>query len=1003
MRKLYKLITGFLLCLISLNTISQENNLIPFANTDGNKFFSITQETGFKQTNPGVSEIDKIESTCKADFEINPTPNSPLYKKFTAITGHSEQKKPVYICWKFGDGKDTCIQYTSSFTGPYPVVHYYQQPGSYEVCVRIVYDGGCEAKNCKLVVVEKPTECKIEFERTTTISSNNPLHVYYKAFPLNSNNKKPKQICWRFGDGKDTCIQYPENYTEAYILKHEYKIPGNYEVCTSVQYYDGCEAKSCRAILVSNPDECKADFERIPLTSTNDQLLTYYKALPWHNNNKKPKTICWKFGDGKDTCIQYAETYNDSYPVKHVYSRPGAYEVCVKIIYQGGCETYKCKVIQVGRVDECKADFERLPLSVTSSPRVVYYKALTAHNNNKKPKQICWIFGDGKDTCIEYSESFTGTYQVRHEYREGGSFNVCVKILYYGGCEAKNCKLITVAKPDECKADFERLPENVANHPLLAYFKALTAHNNNKKPKQICWKFGDGKDTCITYPENYTGTYIGRHEYKEAGTYEVCAKIMYYGGCEAYSCKKIIFSRPDECKADFERIPENTANHPLLAYFKALTAHNNNKKPKQICWKFGDGKDTCIEYPENYTGTYIGRHEYKEAGTYEVCVKILYYGGCEAYSCKKIIFTKPDECRIGFERIPTTSNNPLLAYYNALPWHNNNKKPKQICWKFGDGKDTCINYPENYVGPYIGRHEYKQAGTYEVCVSVVYYGGCESKKCDLIKIQGSDDCKVKIVELLSPVLPGLIKGFSVSYLSGTNKRPLRICWNFGDRRDTCIEINAATISSQLSVRHNYPAPGVYKVCVRVVFDGGCVAEACVETVVNPVSTSCGGYMTNTLVAPKTIKFKAFAVNNPNDPVVKYYWSFGDGSYADGNEVIHTYLVQKTYEVCLTMKTQSGCETKICNKVIVSENDKPLLYISPNPVVSTMHALFYSKFTETVSIKIVNTYGIIVRSYTRNAVTGSNNWDFDLGTLTPGTYMIYIQSQNQIISQLFIKT
>src|SRR6185436_4589039 len=150
-----------------------------------------------------------------------------------------------------------------------------------------------------------------------------------------------------------------------------------------------------------------------------------------------------------------------------------------------------------------------------------------------------------------------------------------------------------------------------------------------KKPKTICWKFGDGKDTCIEYPENYTGQYAVPHHYLQPGTYEVCVKILYYGGCTAYKCKNIIIERPDECRADFERIPVVELNDPFKTAFKALPSHNNNKKPKTICWIFGDGSDTCINYPENFTGTYTIRHRYNHAGVYQVCVKILYFGGSE--------------------------------------------------------------------------------------------------------------------------------------------------------------------------------------------------------------------------------------------------------------------------------------------------------------------------------------------------------------------------------------
>jgi hypothetical protein len=46
----------------------------------------------------------------------------------------------------------------------------------------------------------------------------------------------------------------------------------------------------------------------------------------------------------------------------------------------------------------------------------------------------------------------------------------------------------------------------------------------------------------------------------------------------------------------------------------------------------------------------------------------------------------------------------------------------------------------------------------------------------------------------------------------------------------------------------------------------------------------------------------------------------------------------------------------------------------------MHVLFYSTHNEPVIIKVVNGYGVVVRTWTRNATQGANNWDFDVSTL-----------------------
>ena len=992
MRKLYALGAGLLFVLVATKTNSQTGINPQYL------FSEIVSITSIDVIGEPATDADSPEQTCRANFEVSNAASSPWTKKFTAIPWHSDQRRPALICWKFGDGSDTCIQYSNTNPGPYTVTHHYQQPGTYEVCIKIIYAGGCEARKCKDVIVGE--FCRADFEKLALTPTPNPLYVTFNALPWHSENKKPKRICWYFGDGRDTCIEYPANYTGSYFVKHKYREPGLYQVCIKIFYYGGCEAGKCKPIQIGRRDECKADFVKLPVTTANNPLTAVFKAIPWHSNNKKPKRICWKFGDGKDTCISYPENYTGNYPVHHTYRQSGNYEVCVKITYYGGCEANKCKRIQIGEPDKCGADFQKIPLTNADNPLVVGFKAIPSHNNNRVPKIICWSFGDGKDTCIEYAQNFSGPYVVRHKYNAPGTYNVCVKILYYGGCEARKCKPIVVTRPDECRGDFEKLLLSTSNNPLTVTYKALPWHNNDKKPKQICWKFGDGKDTCITYPENYTGSYLVRHTYREPGRYEVCVKIMYYDGCEAYKCKPINVGQ--FCRADFEKLLVNTTTNPLVAYYKAIPFHSQDKKPKKICWTFGDGRDTCIEYSENYTGLYGVRQEYDRPGEYEVCIKIFYYSGCEAKKCKVVMVGEPVRCKAGFERIPiSTVNNPLHVAFKALPWHVENKKPKEICWKFGDGKDTCIQYGEDYPGPYVVHHKYDRPGSNEVCVKIIYYGGCEAKKCEVVRVEAAGECRVGLFEL-TPSITSLVRGFFGSPWSSENKRPVRVCWYFGDGTDTCIQLNSGISLSQLFIRHTYPAPGIYRACVKILFEGGCIAADCDEVIIRPTTNVCGGYMTDSLISRRTFRFKGFAIHNPGDPVIGYRWTFGDGIVSTGREVTHEYSAPGNYEVCLTIKTHHGCVTRICKPLHVPGNTQVALQITPNPVINNMHVLFYSTHTEPLIIKIVNGNGVIVRTWTRNATQGANNWDFDVSTLGTGAYTLYVQSPNQLSSQIFIK-
>ncbi|MDZ4794959.1 MAG: PKD domain-containing protein [Bacteroidota bacterium] len=524
---------------------------------------------------------------------------------------------------------------------------------------------------------------------------------------------------------------------------------------------------------------------------------------------------------------------------------------------------------------------------------------------------------------------------------------------------------------------------------------------NEPGVRRAFWSFGDGSST-MTPPLQGT-----QHQYQAPGTYTVCLKIYRYRSnlndsvLSAHVCKTIFIETI--CRADFERLPLTAINNPLQATFKALPWHNAGRKPVRICWTFGDGKDTCIQYSNSFAGPYVVNYRYSNPGLYEVCVKILYQEGCDARKCKPVQIERPDTCRADFERLPLiTINNPLQVVFKALPEHNNNRKPARICWNFGDGNDTCITYPENYIGLYTVGHRYEHAGQYEVCVKILYYGGCEARKCKAITIPPPPvNCRVQLFEI-TPSITSLVRGFWAVPYSQPVRRPERVCWYFGDGEDTCIMINPDHPLPDLLIRHTYPAPGVYRACVRILFQGGCRAEDCREVVIRPSTSICGGYMTDSLTAPRTIKFKGFSIHNPGDEVIHYRWTFGDGSTALGREVTHTYNQGGDYEVCLYIKTRLGCETRICKRVRIPGNNQPTLHLTPNPVVNVLNVQFLSTHTEQVTIKILNGFGVPVRTYIRNVNAGPNSWTVELANLLPGVYSFVVQSPNQLASAIFIK-
>ena len=530
------------------------------------------------------------------------------------------------------------------------------------------------------------------------------------------------------------------------------------------------------------------------------------------------------------------------------------------------------------------------------------------------------------------------------------------------------------------------------------------SHLHGDYYRRAYWSFGDGTRQETTPLAN-----IYKH-YATSGTYNVCLAIYKYSTnthdsvLSSEVCEKLTLQSsvtPDSCKAYFSDTSFANAN-PLLIRFQAYPWHNHDKKPETICWNFGDNHDTCIHYNPSVANNYVSYHTYEHEGTYNVCVTITYQGGCQSTYCHEVrTRTIPDSCRADFNVEPTTSSTSLVRYFTALPWHNNQKRPVQICWKFGDGKDTCIQYSSATTN-FTVRHEYANYGNYNVCVKIVYDGGCQSEKCKTAEVPFPipyDTCRVSLLGAQASV-----NALEYHFYAGLmpNRSAERICWSFGDGTDTCIVSPTASTASAVSIAHIFPGPGTYHVCVKVEYVGRCVAYKCIEITIHSATNVCGGYMTDSLTSGRTYLFKGFSVMNSNDHVVSWHWTFGDGTTSNDKDVTHTFEHGGTFNVCLYIKTDIGCETRVCKDIVVPGSNEPQLKLSPNPVINVLQVWFRSTVQEQVTISIYNVNGLMLRTYTRNADVGANTWDFDETSLPAGIYSVVVRSSHQLATGIFFK-
>ncbi len=294
-------------------------------------------------------------------------------------------------------------------------------------------------------------------------------------------------------------------------------------------------------------------------------------------------------------------------------------------------------------------------------------------------------------------------------------------------------------------------------------------------------------------------------------------------------------------------------------------------------WTFGDGSTSTEANPT---------HIYAEPGTYTVCLVIETTGGCSDDKCEIIVIGGGVFCAAGFEYVVTGLTTTFEDGSESAPGDI-----ISYSWSFGDGGTSTFINPT---------HTYASEGTYNVCLSIVTSDGCEDVTCFPVTIGGGGaECEANFefnTDGLTATFDDITVGDVTSWL-----------WTFGD----------GTESTEENPTHTYATIGTYNVCLIVTTADGCIADICMTVVVEDGGgIECDvnfDYEADGL----TIYFNSNTDPGPGD-VDAYVWNFGDGTFGDGENPIHTYSEPGIYTVCVTVYFFGGCVSEFCYEVYVGE-------------------------------------------------------------------------------------
>ncbi len=499
------------------------------------------------------------------------------------------------VSWTFGDG-------TSSLSHDNSIVHIYNAPGTYKVCLYISKKAtdttvSCAKEYCTTIVV--PQLCTLIAGFTSKTDS----LLYNKVYFTNTSTSfvSGDTMRWNFGDG---AVSYDINPV------HTYNAAGSYSVCLRVakasnSATSSCIKEVCKTITIVAP-ACDA-IARFTwkADSVNKKIITFTNtSVPASTTNV---SVTWSFGDS---------TTATGWDATHTYKTVGKYYVCLRVQLSNTCVKYYCDTVTVlDNVSVCNL-IPSYTWKADSVNRKKIFFTNTTIATIAANMLASWSFGDGI-TSSGWSPS--------HEYAQAGKYYVCLRIQYANTCVQYKCDSINVVVPPPVITDCKSLSAfniiKTSSNSLLFYFSPIYPQTD----VNYTWTFGDG--TGIVSP-------VTSHNYVKAGTYNVCLTAFRNTGCASTSCQQLSVLQNNLCDTITVRYEyrKDSLIPNKVNFYSVVNSGIVNQ-----AWTIGKNVSGAVPVTLTQSNPY---YYFADTGYYSVCLKVTTLNGCTKEYCSVIHIDK---------------------------------------------------------------------------------------------------------------------------------------------------------------------------------------------------------------------------------------------------------------------------------------------------------------------------------------------------------------------------
>lgn len=887
--------------------------------------FSVEDEHGCfaDVTIPGlVTVVDNFPTAqfaLSSQLDCNPPVN-------IAMTNASTGTSSLTSVWDFDDGSNQTI------AGTGPTSHNYTAPGTYDVCLTVTDDIGCQDQLCQPVTIFATAQA------TFTASTSQACEGEAITFTSTA-TPTPAQVAWDFnGDG----IVDSNNPTASY----SYSNAGSYSPSLTITYSGGCTdvennlyditiidgvnvaltADTLAACMfpftvnfnnqstgagsidyvwyvdnvqVATTDDLTYTFNNygnfdIKLSATNSSgcvneliLADYiFVQAPLVEFDNGP-SVC----TGEDvplmdiivTCVEPIATYSwdfesdgtyDAFGLAppFTYSSPGIYTITLTVESISGCTATYTNTQTINVLTNVEAIFTSSVTTTCAGQPVEFCVG------NQPGNTFSWNFFDGSGWVVMPLNEDC----IIHDYTDTGYFDVQLTV-FNGACSGSlTLSDFIYVSPPVALFDY-----NIDCNNLLG----VEFIDNSIEADSIVWDFGDGSPLVINDP-NPIHTYAGSGEYVVTIT-----AFSNEGNCPDLQSAPVIVSAPDatltfdppngcpplEVGLDNNSFNTNwtvnVSNGDMIVanWIEALNQWQINYSHDGISQSFVYGNINSLNWPDLIM---------EEAGFFDITVTVINEFGCEStefYDDVIHVTSNPDFA--AFNAITIDACNSVeLEFEPVLPGL------QDFQWIFSDG---TVSTQENPL------HTFNPPYNYDQPLSAT------------LTAEDSLGCVSTVTQQIDLVLPPVVdflvfndpscQGDDVQFLNQSDgPSGTTYLWDFGDPQ------SAINSSTETDPSHIYTENGTYQICLTADNGAGCALTYCnpeAAHIVNPeVSFTYSSSINNCLFG---VQFQ----NTTPGVIIQSQWDFGDGQSGFGINSYHTYPIG-VYDVTLRVTNQYGCQDSL---------------------------------------------------------------------------------------------